>query len=157
MLFNDALSCWDYIASVTDVWMMSTEHRFNDTDTGKTKVFGGKPIPIPLCSPQIPLGLNVGVRGKRRAWPMARPQQIIKPLQNRLLSHIARPKYLQKCTALFRPVSFCALICTVPKHRPLWCQPVWELQVGLTYLNLRCRCWMIWLKLNIWKKGWSFV
>jgi hypothetical protein len=81
--------------------------------------------------------------GRVTAWPMARPQQIIKPLQNRLLSHIARPKCLQKCTVLFRPVSCCALICTVPKHRPLWCQPVWELQVGLTYLNLRCRCWMI--------------
>jgi hypothetical protein len=46
----------------------------------KTEVFGEKPVPVPLCSPQIPHGLTrdltraSAVRGRRlTAWAMARP------------------------------------------------------------------------------------
>jgi hypothetical protein len=46
----------------------------------KTEVLGGKPVPVPLCPPQIPHGLTrdrtlaSAVRGRRlTAWAMARP------------------------------------------------------------------------------------
>jgi len=32
--------------------MMSVEQRWNDID-GETEVLGEKPVPVPLCSPQI--------------------------------------------------------------------------------------------------------
>jgi hypothetical protein len=48
---------------------------------GKTEVLGEKPVPVPLCPPQIPHGLKgdwtqaSAVRGRRlTAWAMARPQ-----------------------------------------------------------------------------------
>jgi hypothetical protein len=48
---------------------------------GKTKVLRGKPVPVPLCPPQIPHGLTrdrtraSAVGGRRRtAWAMARPR-----------------------------------------------------------------------------------
>ena len=47
---------------------------------GKTEVLGEKPVPVPLCPPQIPHGLiwdrtrSSAVRGRRlTAWAMARP------------------------------------------------------------------------------------
>jgi hypothetical protein len=47
---------------------------------GKTEVLGEKPVPVPLCPPQIPHGLTrdrtraSAVRGRRlTAWAMARP------------------------------------------------------------------------------------
>jgi hypothetical protein len=47
---------------------------------GKTEVLGEKPVPVPLCPPQIPHGLirdrtrASAVRGRRlTAWAMARP------------------------------------------------------------------------------------
>jgi hypothetical protein len=47
---------------------------------GKTEVLGENPVPVPLCPPQIPHGLNRDrtrasvVRGRRlTAWAMARP------------------------------------------------------------------------------------
>ena len=43
---------------------------------GKTEVLGEKPVPVPLCPPQIPHGLtrDSAVRGRRlTAWVMARP------------------------------------------------------------------------------------
>jgi hypothetical protein len=47
---------------------------------GKTEVLGEKPVPLPLCPPQIPHGLtrdrtrSSAVRGRRlTAWAMARP------------------------------------------------------------------------------------
>jgi hypothetical protein len=46
---------------------------------GKTEVLGKKPVPVPLCPPQIPHGLTrdwtraSAVRGRRlTAWAMAR-------------------------------------------------------------------------------------
>jgi hypothetical protein len=33
------------------------EHWWDEID-GKIEVFGGKPVPMPLCSPQIPHGLT---------------------------------------------------------------------------------------------------
>jgi hypothetical protein len=34
------------------------QHRWNETDRGKTEVLGEKPVPVPLCPPQIPHGLT---------------------------------------------------------------------------------------------------
>jgi hypothetical protein len=50
---------------------------------GKTEVLGKKPVPVPLCPPQIPHGLTwaSAVRGRRlTAWATARslPQQLLK-------------------------------------------------------------------------------
>jgi hypothetical protein len=56
------------------------EHRWNEIDRGKPKYSGKKPVPVPLCPPQIPQGLTwdrtpaSAVRGRRlTAWAMARP------------------------------------------------------------------------------------
>jgi hypothetical protein len=56
------------------------EHRRNETDRGKPKYSGEKPVPVPLCPPQIPHGLTrdrnrASAVGDRRltAWAMARP------------------------------------------------------------------------------------
>jgi hypothetical protein len=49
------------------------EHRWNEIDRGKPKYSGEKPVPVPLCPPQIPRGLTQdrtrapAVRGRRRA------------------------------------------------------------------------------------------
>ena len=52
--------------------------RWNETDRVKPKYSGEKPVPVPLCPPQIPLGLNrnrtrASALGGRRltAWAMA--------------------------------------------------------------------------------------
>jgi hypothetical protein len=45
---------------------------------GRTEVLGEKPVPVPLCPPQIPHGLarDRAVRGRRlTAWGMARPSR----------------------------------------------------------------------------------
>jgi hypothetical protein len=34
------------------------EHRWNEIDRGKPKYWGGKPVPVPFCPPQIPHGLT---------------------------------------------------------------------------------------------------
>jgi hypothetical protein len=34
------------------------EHQWNETDRGKPKYSGEKPVPVPLCPPQIPHGLT---------------------------------------------------------------------------------------------------
>jgi hypothetical protein len=34
------------------------EHRWNEIDRGKPKYSGKKPVPVPLCPPQIPDGLT---------------------------------------------------------------------------------------------------
>jgi hypothetical protein len=59
------------------------EHRWNETDRGKPKYSGEKPVPVPLCPPQIPHGLTwdrtraSAVRGRRlTAWAMARPPSL---------------------------------------------------------------------------------
>ena len=41
VLFNDAVDCWDYTASVVDE-SMTMEHRWNDTDRKKTDGLGEK-------------------------------------------------------------------------------------------------------------------
>jgi hypothetical protein len=50
---------------------------------GKTEVLGGKPVPVPLCPPQIPHGLTwdrtraSAVTGRQlTAWAMARQQRL---------------------------------------------------------------------------------
>jgi hypothetical protein len=56
---------------------------------GKTEELGEKPVPMPLCSPQIPHGLTrvrtraSAVRGRRLAtWAMARPSSNLSHRQN---------------------------------------------------------------------------
>jgi hypothetical protein len=56
------------------------EHRWSETE-GETEVLGEKPVPVPLCPPQIPHGLTwdrtlaSAVGGRRlTAWAMARPK-----------------------------------------------------------------------------------
>jgi hypothetical protein len=53
---------------------------------GKTEELGGKPVPVPLCPPQIPHGLTQArtrasvVRGRRlTAWAMSRPEWDVTP------------------------------------------------------------------------------
>jgi hypothetical protein len=59
------------------------EHRWNEIDRGKPKYLGEKPVPMPLCPPQIPHGLTryrtraSAVRTRRlTAWAMARPKAV---------------------------------------------------------------------------------
>jgi hypothetical protein len=56
------------------------EHRWNETDREKSKYSEKKPVPVPLCPPQIPHRLTrdrirASAMGGRRltAWAMARP------------------------------------------------------------------------------------
>jgi len=63
VLFNDAFSCLEQIASVTDV-RMGMEHRLTDSDGGKLKSCDDNPVPLLIVSPQNPLGQNVGLRGE---------------------------------------------------------------------------------------------
>ena len=56
------------------------QHRWNEIDRGKPKYSGKKPVPLPLCPPQIPHWLTrdrtraSAVRGQRlTAWAMAQP------------------------------------------------------------------------------------
>ena len=56
------------------------EHMWNESDRGKPKYSGGKPVPVSLCPPQIPHGLTrdrtrvSAVTGRRlTAWATARP------------------------------------------------------------------------------------
>jgi hypothetical protein len=55
------------------------EHRWNEIVRGKPKYSGKKPVPVPLCPPQIPHGLTrdqTAVWGcKLTAWAMARPRK----------------------------------------------------------------------------------
>jgi hypothetical protein len=44
------------IICICDCEVNEMEHWWNDTDR-KTKVLGGKPIPVPLCPLQVPHGL----------------------------------------------------------------------------------------------------
>ena len=73
-----------HVSSFSNVLMkVNTEHWWNDREwywQGKTAVFGGKPVPVALCTPQIPHGQTYVwtwgsmVRGWRlTAWPMAWP------------------------------------------------------------------------------------
>jgi hypothetical protein len=61
-------------------WYEFGERRWNDILTGETEELGEKPVPVPLCPPQIPHGLTrartraSAVRGRRlTAWTTARP------------------------------------------------------------------------------------
>jgi hypothetical protein len=54
----------------------------DEIDRGKTEVLGEKPVPVPLCPPQIPHGLTrdrtqaSALRGQLlTAWAMARPYE----------------------------------------------------------------------------------
>jgi hypothetical protein len=56
------------------------EHRWNEIDKQTRSTRGKKPVPVPLCPPQIPRGLTLdrtrasAVGGRRlTAWAMARP------------------------------------------------------------------------------------
>jgi hypothetical protein len=65
------------------VLFLVMEHRRNEIDRGKPKYSGKKPVPLPLCPPQIPHGLSrdrtrgSAVGGRRlTAWAMARPVRV---------------------------------------------------------------------------------
>jgi hypothetical protein len=65
------------------------EHRWNGIDRGKQKNSRKKPVPVPLCPPQIPHGLTrdrtraSAVGGRRlTAWAMARPHVMSLPSTN---------------------------------------------------------------------------
>ena len=47
VLFNEAVNCWNYIATMADDLRTSTEHRWNDTDGGKSEVLGKNHVPLP--------------------------------------------------------------------------------------------------------------
>jgi hypothetical protein len=68
-LFNDALNCWGYLASAIDGWI-NLEHWWNDTDRGKPST-RWQICPSATLSTTKPtwtgLGLNLGLRGERRA------------------------------------------------------------------------------------------
>jgi hypothetical protein len=44
------------------------EHRWNEIDGGKTEVLEEKPVPVPLCPPQIPHGLTPGIEPGPPRW-----------------------------------------------------------------------------------------
>jgi hypothetical protein len=44
-VFDDAVSCQDYVASIVDEQNVSTEHWWNYTER-KAKVLGEKPVPL---------------------------------------------------------------------------------------------------------------
>jgi hypothetical protein len=44
----------DHFSSILQVM----EHRWNEVDKGKPKYSGEKPVPVPLCPPQITHGLT---------------------------------------------------------------------------------------------------
>ena len=50
VLFNDAAHCWGYTVSM--------EHWWNNTDSGKSKYWRKKSVPLPLSPAQIPHGLG---------------------------------------------------------------------------------------------------
>jgi hypothetical protein len=61
-------------------WYEFGKRWWNDILTGKTEELGEKPVPVPLCPPQIPHELtrartrSSAVRGRRlTAWAIARP------------------------------------------------------------------------------------
>jgi hypothetical protein len=63
---------------------------------GKIEELGKKPVPVPLCSPQIPHGLirvrtrSSAVRGQRlTTWAMARPAVLVTSYCYRVVSHKA--------------------------------------------------------------------
>ena len=53
------------------LFLQVMEHQWNEIDRGKRKYSGEKPVPMPLCQPQIPHGLTrdrtPGLRGERPA------------------------------------------------------------------------------------------
>jgi hypothetical protein len=54
VLFSDAVSFRDYIASVINK-RMDMQH-WNDTDRAAMKYLGAIPVPFPLCQPQTSNG-----------------------------------------------------------------------------------------------------
>jgi hypothetical protein len=75
------------------------EHRWNYTDRGKPKYSGKKPIPVPLCPPQIPRDRNraSAVRDRRlTAWAMARPTWFVLILSvlSKKLRHVLYTSYM---------------------------------------------------------------
>ena len=54
---NNAVSHCNYIVSVTDK-LKSAQQCWNDTKRGKMNYPVTKPVPVQLCQPHIPHGLN---------------------------------------------------------------------------------------------------
>jgi hypothetical protein len=49
---------WRWKMSSFFSFLQVMEHRWNEIGRGKRKYSGRKPVPVPLCSPQIPHGLT---------------------------------------------------------------------------------------------------
>jgi hypothetical protein len=49
------------------VLFLIMENRWNEIDRGKRKNSGKKPVPVPLCPPQIPHGLT-GIESGPQRW-----------------------------------------------------------------------------------------
>jgi hypothetical protein len=78
---KQAFFSWRWSGSSTQAWMPAYVSILRipqviwvwraTVETGKTEELGEKPVPVPLCPPQIP-----GLRGESRrltTWPIARP------------------------------------------------------------------------------------
>jgi hypothetical protein len=64
------------------VLFLVMEHRWNETDREEPKNSGGKPVPVPLCPPQIPHGptpvSNPGLRrGKSAAKRLSHGRALV--------------------------------------------------------------------------------
>jgi hypothetical protein len=105
MLFNDAVSCSDYMASVTDEWV---ERSGGMLPTGETEVLWEKPVSVSLCPLQIPYGLAWnwgGSSAMERRWitagAMARTQSEINDRKQISLIRLFRFVVLPSSTYLF--------------------------------------------------------
>jgi hypothetical protein len=88
---------WVWIATVEWYWQ------------GKTEELGEKPVPVPLCPPQIPHGLtrarirSSAVRGRRlTTWAMVRPYIDLGPWR----LHNGGYSYYPSCSLLFYEKNF---------------------------------------------------
>ena len=52
ILFNDAVTCQDYVMSIVDERNISMKPSWNDIDKGKPPVLEEKPFSVPFCPPQ---------------------------------------------------------------------------------------------------------
>jgi hypothetical protein len=120
----------------------------------KTEELGEKPVPVPLCPPQIPHGLNrertraSALRGRRlTTWAMARPQSILSimfpfsPCFRRSVNPL-KPKSKSKSLCYWRSDSQSVLVSgrrlwLTTKLRVLSCGLVFVKSHIFTYYNLQ--------------------
>jgi hypothetical protein len=131
---------WDYVSElrpatgllfIPQIIYEYGEPRWNDTDRGKPKNSREKPVPVPLCPPQIPHGLTQASAVRDRwltAWAMALPSETFEYSQK--LPGVTTQKttmwYSHRCGNLISPkdvpvelqaVAFCP---PPPPRAPGW-------------------------------------